>query len=338
MRISLPAVLAFLCGFAATVVVVQHRVPALGALHLDGTHSPHHLRAKPQRAAARGAAAARRPCSINYAPSDRRRRAPRRRRRAPRRPRKSAARPSASRPSAAPRPRSRPRARPSRGKQRRGRREAGAPARRTRSAPTRDRRGAPEAAARLARGQEETRRQKPKLMCDDVPTASEVVYWSNTLATPATLPPPRQDKYLTFEYDAGGWNNIRMGLECLVVLGHVLRRTVVLPPPQPGLYLDREQLPSTARFWFCRFPQCHITGKSFWLAHAVHGPVSRAKDQGRADHGQGPLDLEGRLTSCGRDLATRRAALRHLLCARERCSRVMEEHELSAGPEGRQAR
>ena len=48
MRISLPAVLAFLCGFAATVVVVQHRVPALGALHLDGTHSPHHLRAKPQ--------------------------------------------------------------------------------------------------------------------------------------------------------------------------------------------------------------------------------------------------------------------------------------------------
>ena len=49
MRISLPAVLAFLCGFAATVVVVQHRVPALGALHLDGTHSPHHLRAKPLR-------------------------------------------------------------------------------------------------------------------------------------------------------------------------------------------------------------------------------------------------------------------------------------------------
>ena len=52
MRISLPAVLAFLCGFAATVVVVQHRVPALGALHLDGTHSPHHLRAKPQPPAA----------------------------------------------------------------------------------------------------------------------------------------------------------------------------------------------------------------------------------------------------------------------------------------------
>ena len=83
-------------------------------------------------------------------------------------------------------------------------------------------------------------------MCDDVPTESEVVYWSNTLETPSTLPPPRQDKYLTFEYDAGGWNNIRMGLECLVVLGHVLRRTVVLPPPQPSV-LNREQLPRAAR-------------------------------------------------------------------------------------------
>ena len=59
MRISLPAVLAFLCGFAATVVVVQHRVPALGALHLDGTHSPHHLRAKPADFAPAAAAAPR---------------------------------------------------------------------------------------------------------------------------------------------------------------------------------------------------------------------------------------------------------------------------------------
>ena len=59
MRISLPAVLAFLCGFAATVVVVQHRVPALGALHLDGTHSPHHLRAKPADFAPTAAAAPR---------------------------------------------------------------------------------------------------------------------------------------------------------------------------------------------------------------------------------------------------------------------------------------
>ena len=77
--------------------------------------------------------------------------------------------------------------------------------------------------------------KKAKLACYGRPPAeSDVVYWSDAPALPPdTLAPPRPDKYLTFEYDAGGWNNIRMGLECLVVLGHAMRRTVVLPPPQP---------------------------------------------------------------------------------------------------------
>jgi len=96
-------------------------------------------------------------------------------------------------------------------------------------------------------------------MCDNVPTASEVVYWSNTLETPSTLPPPRQDKYLTFEYDAGGWNNIRMGLECLVVLGHVLRRTVVLPPPQP-LYLIANNYHQRRDFGFADFLNVTLLG------------------------------------------------------------------------------
>lgn len=40
------------------------------------------------------------------------------------------------------------------------------------------------------------------------------------------------DKYLTFEYDNGGWNNVRMSLECLIVLGHATGRTLVTPPQQ----------------------------------------------------------------------------------------------------------
>ena len=44
------------------------------------------------------------------------------------------------------------------------------------------------------------------------------------------------DKYLTFEYDNGGWNNIRMGLECLLVVAHATGRTLVVPPQQ-HLYL-----------------------------------------------------------------------------------------------------
>ena len=151
MRISLPAVLAFLCGFAATVVVVQHRVPALGALHLDGTHSPHHLRAKPQpppAAAPRSglldklraelpAAARATPPPTGAAPSAQERR--------------EAERLEAERRAEAEVAAAREVAREAAARQSGGRGAPGA-----RSGAT-DRRGAPQAAARLARGQEETR-------------------------------------------------------------------------------------------------------------------------------------------------------------------------------------
>lgn len=44
------------------------------------------------------------------------------------------------------------------------------------------------------------------------------------------------DRYLTFEYDNGGWNNMRMGIECLIVAAHAMGRTLVIPPQQ-HLYL-----------------------------------------------------------------------------------------------------
>lgn len=44
------------------------------------------------------------------------------------------------------------------------------------------------------------------------------------------------DKYLSFEYDNGGWNNVRMSLECLLVVAHAMGRTLVIPPQQ-HLYL-----------------------------------------------------------------------------------------------------
>jgi hypothetical protein len=46
-------------------------------------------------------------------------------------------------------------------------------------------------------------------------------------------------KYLTFEPDGGGFNNIRMSLETMVVLAHAMGRTLVLPPSQ-GHYLLRK--------------------------------------------------------------------------------------------------
>lgn len=43
-------------------------------------------------------------------------------------------------------------------------------------------------------------------------------------------------RYLTFEPDRGGWNNLRMSFENVVVLAAATGRTLVLPPDQP-LYL-----------------------------------------------------------------------------------------------------
>jgi hypothetical protein len=39
-------------------------------------------------------------------------------------------------------------------------------------------------------------------------------------------------RYLTFEPDVGGWNNVRMQMEIVLVLAMTTGRTLVLPPEQ----------------------------------------------------------------------------------------------------------
>ena len=81
-----------------------------------------------------------------------------------------------------------------------------------------------------------------KLVCGGEPVEHEVVYWKEVpgdLAYESPITPHHADhatSYLTFEYDMGGWNNIRMGVECVVVLAHATGRTLVAPPGQ-NLYL-----------------------------------------------------------------------------------------------------
>ncbi len=48
-----------------------------------------------------------------------------------------------------------------------------------------------------------------------------------------------EEKYVTFELDQGGWNNIRMQMETVLVFAAATGRTLVMPPDQPMYLLGR---------------------------------------------------------------------------------------------------
>ncbi|KAH8056366.1 hypothetical protein JL722_7675 [Aureococcus anophagefferens] len=61
----------------------------------------------------------------------------------------------------------------------------------------------------------------------EVQTIDErLAYWT----APTGGQRPNSSTYLTFELDSGGWNNVRMGVETMLAIAHVTRRTLVLPP------------------------------------------------------------------------------------------------------------
>lgn len=64
--------------------------------------------------------------------------------------------------------------------------------------------------------------------------AHDMVYWQNIPSDHQYKSPfllnSRQEKYLTFEPDGGGFNNIRMAMEVVLTLAVAMGRTLVLPP------------------------------------------------------------------------------------------------------------
>ena len=84
--------------------------------------------------------------------------------------------------------------------------------------------------------------QRGVMICNGKQVDSEVIYW-RIVPGDAHYESPitphhglHHDRYLSFEYDQGGWNNVRMSLECLIVVAHAMGRTLVIPPQQ-HLYL-----------------------------------------------------------------------------------------------------
>ena len=84
--------------------------------------------------------------------------------------------------------------------------------------------------------------QRGVMICNGKQVDSEVIYW-RVVPGDAHYESPitphhglHHDRYLSFEYDQGGWNNVRMSLECLIVVAHAMGRTLVIPPQQ-HLYL-----------------------------------------------------------------------------------------------------
>ncbi len=95
----------------------------------------------------------------------------------------------------------------------------------------------------------------PKIKADkmnienlDCPHSSLVSYWRETSDQDKNFVSPFKtdnknanskitDKYITFEPDVGGWNNIRMQMETVLVFAAATGRTLVIPPEQAMVLL-----------------------------------------------------------------------------------------------------
>jgi hypothetical protein len=78
---------------------------------------------------------------------------------------------------------------------------------------------------------------------EDSYAESEMAFWSD-IPSDASYKSPFMDddneRFLTFEPDHGGWNNIRMAMETALVMAHAMGRTLVLPPEQRFYLLNKQ--------------------------------------------------------------------------------------------------
>jgi len=80
------------------------------------------------------------------------------------------------------------------------------------------------------------------IQCNGTVNANALAYWNEpqgerdvNFVSPFAVK-DGTEKYLSFEMDVGGWNNIRMSLENIFIIAVAMNRTLILPPDQ-DIYL-----------------------------------------------------------------------------------------------------
>jgi hypothetical protein len=93
-----------------------------------------------------------------------------------------------------------------------------------------------------------------------IEAAQEMVYWqdipSDSLYKSPFLVANQQlgyPKYMTFEPDGGGWNNIRMSMESVIALSIAMGRTLVMPPQKKMYLLGKNEKGQRHHFSFVDF-------------------------------------------------------------------------------------
>jgi len=86
--------------------------------------------------------------------------------------------------------------------------------------------------------------------------AREMIYWKDIPEDATWVSPFHDDtqtKYLTFEPDGGGWNNIRMAMETVFALALAMGRTLVIPPEKSMYLLGKRDNKQKKHFSFIDF-------------------------------------------------------------------------------------
>ena len=123
--------------------------------------------------------------------------------------------------------------------------------------------------------------------------AEELVYWRDVPPSDAQFVSPFhpmhsadenghfEEKYISFEPDSGGFNNIRMSLETVVVLAIATGRTLVLPPEKPMYLLHKGKKNEKKSFSFLDFFDLHGAAKQYRGFRVITMDEFLKKERGR---------------------------------------------------------